>query len=111
VLFVALSLGKKSWKELVAKYPPTKEQKREFQGQTLSWDIEAFPPIAFRRCLRIAEFDEDGNEILSELDDDLIDEMFEEEDGPWNDAEVGSLLFSIQIANESAPRVGDLGNE
>lgn len=110
VKFVALSIGRTRWNELKAQYPPTRAQKKEF-GPTLGaleWDLEAFPPVAFEQCLRIAEIDDNGKETLVELDPEDIKEMLEGE--TWNENEVSQLLFSVRLANESAPRVGDLGN-
>ena len=114
VVFVALSIGKTRWTELKAQYKPTPEQKKEAAktNMTFQWDVDLFPEAAFEECLRISERDEDDKEIgLTPLDEETLAEMFHEKDDPkWNDAELGELLTAILIANESSPRVGDLGN-
>jgi hypothetical protein len=112
IKFVAVSIGKQRWKELKAKYPPTKEQKREAQrdGMSFPFDVDAFPPVAVRECLRISETDENGHETLSELTDDMISDMFDGDDGAWNDAEVADLINAVVFANGTQHQIGDLGN-
>lgn len=112
IKFVALSIGKTRWKELKAKYPPTKEQKREAQreGIGMPFDVDTFPQAAFRECLHIAETDDDGHEVLMPVTDDMILRMFDENAGEWNDAEIGDLTQACIFANGTQHEVGDLGN-
>lgn len=110
VKFVAISIGGKAWNELVEKWPPTKDQKREAQkqGVSASWDVDNFPRQSLKACLRIAEEDEDGKEVLTELSDVELDEIVDGD--AWNATEAGSLFGAVLTANTKVQNIIDLGN-
>ena len=111
--FVAISIGSKPWEDLVAKYPPTKEQKREVAKEAglmiLQFNPDTFPPVAMKACLNVSVgVDDDGADILDPLDDDEIYDINNGKD--WNAGEVTELFGLCIAANQKVSRVADLGN-
>lgn len=110
--FVARSLGPNDYEELVAKYPPTDEQRREAKKMgvrgSLSFNTDSFPRALIVACVSYVEGqDEDGHDILVEMSAEYVDELYS--DPHWNAAELNAL-FEAAFEVNSTRRVVEMGN-
>lgn len=118
--FIAKALSTREWDALLAKHPPTKDQKAEArkENRVVQYNTDTFPPAAIEACVYlVTKLDEpDPATGLMERHDPLprefVKEMFEGgEESQWNQGELVTLVNAAQAANQQAPvRLEDLGN-
>lgn len=110
--FVARSLGANAYEELMSHHPATKDQITDAKKQgvmgVLGFNTDTFPKVLTAACVRyVSGQTEDGEDILEELTEEYVKEMYESEE--WNEAELTALFEAAYNVN-STRRVVDLGN-
>lgn len=82
VTFVFQGIGRRRWAQLLAEYPPTKEQRKEHNAQ---WDVDRFPPAAVAEsCV-----EPEGMTV------DLAQQMWDE----WEDGQISKMWRACLQAN------------
>lgn len=109
--FLCRSIGVNAYEDLVNQHLPTEEQRKKARAEghgELGWNPDTFPPALLEVCASyVADYDEDGNEVLEPLTSSFVKELFE--DDRWNQAEVMGLVAAAIEVN-SLRRVVDMGN-
>jgi len=132
IWFRARSLPPKQYDELVSKFPPTDDQRKEAKRmgvQALAYNYETFLPELATHCIYYLYVeDEDGkisaamppfdpekrldqglSPVMEEpLTRDFMDEM--KEDGFWAAGEIGDICQAASNVNQGIRKIQDLGN-
>lgn len=118
--FIAKALSPRQYDALLAKHPPTKDQKAEARkdNRVVAYNIDTFPPELIASCVYlVTPLDEPDPETgdmerHEPLTEEFVKEMFEGGDEPqWNQGELVALTNAAQAANQAQPqRVAALGN-